>query len=391
MKIDPNIIKTTPKTLPFAFCTYGEPSEEILEWIKFWGIQQVSSGPFTNFVLPSDLSISELFLPAKYYKYIDSFSPNLNKRMHMGHLANLITAKFIQSMGIGGIYISVLGDTLTGIVSKEYAFSDLQNYCDLFNYHIEEIFFASELKILDESILFDGEGEYEGTKIFKVKDQKIVAIKNTGQTTYFYQDVAVAQALDAPTLYVTGFEQNEHFASLKVLFPHIDHIGMGLVMLDGKKMSSSEGNVIFIEDYIKQLKKIFDDEKLLWNIIAGSILGSTINSVKKINTKDILNVKMSAGLYISYTQAKMWSAGLPYEQTTQFSDPELEFKYLKAKYNLQPNILLSGTVQLCEKINKLYEDHRIKDNVENQKMFQVLVNDLMLACKYLGLFKIDKV
>jgi hypothetical protein len=38
MKIDTNIIKTTPKTLPFAFCVYGNPSEEVMEWLKYWKI-----------------------------------------------------------------------------------------------------------------------------------------------------------------------------------------------------------------------------------------------------------------------------------------------------------------------------------------------------------------
>ena len=66
-------------------------------------------------------------------------------------------------------------------------------------------------------------------------------------------------------------------------------------------------------------------------------------------------------------------------------------KYLKSKYNIQPNILLQATVKICEKINQLYIKNRIKDNIENQKIFQLLVNDLMLACRYLGLFKIDKV
>ena len=287
-------------------------------------------------------------------------------------------------------FIAVLGDTLTGKVNKEDALKDFYYYCDLFDYKVDKILYASEQKIMDESVLSDGENDYEGTKIFKVNDQKIVGIKNSGQTTYFYQDVAVAQLLNSPTLYVTGFEQNEHFASLKVLFPDIDHIGMGLVTLDGKKMSSSEGNVL-AEDYLLKLENIFDDDKLIYNIIAGSILSSTINSIKQINTNDILNVKKSAGLYISYTQAKMWSAGLPYEEIDKFNDIELEYKYLKAKYNIQPNILSQGAVQICEKINQLYEKHYIKDNVENQKMFQVLVNDLMLACKYLGLFKINKV
>ena len=371
---------------------YGKPNSEISKWLDFWNIKSVQSGEYTNFILPDGIELSEIFEDSKHYSYVDSFSPNLNKKLHFGHLANLIIAKYIQSIGLGDNFISVLGDTLEKTtLDKEKALSDFNMYCDKFGYNVSKILLASEQKIIDESILFEGEGDYTGTKIFKIGDQKIVAIKNAGQTSYFYQDVAVAQNLNSTTLYVTGFEQNEHFINLKILFPHIDHIGMGLVMLDGEKMSSSKGNVIFIEEYIKKLKEIFDDDKLIYNIICGSILSSSINSIKKIKTEDILNVKMSPGLYISYTQAKMWSAGIEYQEINKFSDKELEFKYLKSKYNIQPNILLSGIIQKCEEINKLYEIHWIKDNIGNKKMYQILVNDLMLACKYIGMFKINKV
>lgn len=391
MKININILKTTPKTMPFAFCVYGEPSEEIQEWMKFWGIKSVKSGPYKNFILPPGISFQDIFNEAETFEYVDAFSPNLNKKLHFGHFANLIIAKYIQNMNIGKKFISVLGDTLEGAVQKEKAFQDFNSYCFLFGYNVDYILFASKQQIPDESILLDGEGDYQGTKIFKIKEQPVVGIKSDGQTSYFYQDVAVAARLKAKTLYVTGFEQNEHFANLKVLFPNIEHIGMGLVTLDGKKMSSSEGNVIFLEDYLKQMKEVFDDNELIYNITAGTILSSTINSVKQIKTEDILNVKKSPGLYISYTQAKMWSAGLPYEQIDNFTDKELEYCYLKSKYNKQPHILLMGAVKVCEKINQLYETHYIKDNIENQKKFQVLVNDLMLACKHLGFFKIEKV
>lgn len=390
MKININDLKTTPKSMPFTFCVYGDIPDKIKEWMNYWNIKSVQSGPYNNFILPDNLYFKDLFISEEQFKYVDAFSPNLNKKLHFGHFANLIIAKYIQKMQIGEKFISVLGDTLNGKVKKEEAFADFKYYCNLFDYNVDKIFYASEQKI-DETLLLDGEGDYKGTKIFKIKGQPLVGKKSDGQTSYFYQDVSVAYQLNDKTLYITGFEQNGHFENLKVLFPKIKHIGMGLVTLDGKKMSSSEGNVIFIEDYINQMKNIFEDEKLIYNITAGTILSSAINSVKQINTQDIQNVKKSPGLYISYTQAKMWSAGLTYQEIDKFNDKELEYLYLKSKFNIQPHILLYGAIKICEKINQLYETYYIKDNVENQKKFQPLVNNLMLACKYLGLFKIEKV
>jgi len=391
MKINPNLIKITPKHMPFAFCVYGEPTEEISKWLEYWNIKTEQSGLYTNFILPQKINLSDIFQEPKIYSYVDGFSPNLNKSIHIGHLSNLIIAKSIQKLGVGENFIAVLGDTLNGAVSAEEALNQFNKYCDMFHYKVNDIYFASKQKIINDNILKDGQGKYDGTKIFEIDNQKIVAIKKSGSTTYFYQDVAVAQKLNKPTLYLTGFEQTEHFSTLKKMFPNIVHIGLGLIMLDGKKMSSSEGNVIMVEQLFDNLLSEFKDEKLVYNIIAGVILQSNLSSVKKIDSESIKNVKMSSGLYISYTQAKMWSAGIEYQKIDKFSSLELEFKFLKAKYNIQPNILLNGIIELCEKINQLYETNIIKNNIDNQKMFQILVNDLMLACDYLGFFKIDKV
>ena len=39
MKINPNLIKITPKHMPFAFCVYGEPTDEISKWLEYCGIK----------------------------------------------------------------------------------------------------------------------------------------------------------------------------------------------------------------------------------------------------------------------------------------------------------------------------------------------------------------
>ncbi len=390
MKLNLNKIKTTPKGMPFGFCVYGKPTPEVQAWASHWYIKEQESGQYTNFILPDGLSMTEIFEEAKTYEWVDGFSPNLNKHLHLGHLSNLIIAKAMQSMNIGKNFIAILGDTLSGQVEKEDALSKYTQYCKDFGYNIDKIIFASEQKLLND-ILIDGDGEYTGTKIFNIDENKVVGVKSDGSTSYFYQDVSLAQKLNAPTLYLTGFEQVGHFSLLKSLFPHIDHIGLGLVTVDGKKMSSSEGNVILAEDIFNQLlDKFNNDEKLVWNVIAGQILKSTPNSTKNIDMKQIENVKQSGGLYISYTMARMWSAGIEYVET-DIEDTSLLFKSMKAKFNLQPNILFEEVIEHCKKINNLYITHKIKENHANTKMFQLLTNDLVASTKKLGLFKIEKI
>ena len=389
MKIHINKIKITPPDLGFNFCVFGEPTNEILEWCNYWNLITEKSGQYTNIILSDNFSINDAFDSPTQYEYIDGFSPNLNKKLHVGHLSNLVLANAFQSLNIGKKYIAIFGDTLKGVVDKDDALKSYYNHCANFSYKVDEVFFASKMKLENESLLSDGEGTYEGSKIFDLEDEKVVGIKSNGSTSYFYQDVALASKLNATTLYLTGVEQDNHFKSLKKLFPKTNHLGLGLVLLDGKKMSSSEGNVIFLDDFITQLLSLFNNIELVYNIIAGQILKSTPTSNKSISMNLIGNPKLSSGLYLSYTMAHIKSCGVVTQNNSIFYDKELEFLELKSKCNLSPNILFNGLLNHCKKINKLYETHYIKDNVENIKLFSDLISDLELGMKKLGLFSVD--
>ena len=400
MKLEINKIKVTPKNLKFGFCVYGEPSQEILDWAEHWKLILYKSGPYTNIELNNDTDINEIFETPPVYEYGDFFSPNLNKLLHLGHLSNLIIAKCLQSLGLAKNTIAILGDTLDGNVSKDEALTKYNEYCNQFGYTIDNLFFASEQKIEIEewnNFLINGEGEYEGTKIFDLnthhnQDIKIVGIKSDGSTSYFYQDVALATKLASPTLYITGLEQNPHFSNLKALFPHINHIGLGLVTVDKKKMSSSEGNVFYMEDILNTVKDKFNgDIKLAWNVLAGHILKYDLPSMKDINLAQIDNVKTSHGLYLSYTLARLKSAGMAPNKITSFINDNLKFKLLRTKVLVSPNILFEELIDHCKVINKLYIDNHIKDNIENQKMFQPLLDDLVFGMTTLGMFDVDKV
>jgi arginyl-tRNA synthetase len=390
MKININKIRTTPANQDFAFCVFGKPNEEIQSWIEHWNLPTEESGKFTNILIPEGLDISELFENPKEYKYVDGFSPNLNKHLHIGHLSNLIIASALQKMGIGENFISIMGDTLEGEVKNEDAFLAYHEMCKKFNYKLGDIFFASNMEY-EGDLLKDGEGEYEGTKYFQIGEDKIVGIKSDGSTSYFYQDVALASHLNAPTLYLTGFEQKNHFNMLSELFPENDHLGLGLVMIDGQKMSSREGNVIYASEAIDKLMVLFDDEKIVSNILRGQILKSKLEKTKNITTENLDNPKNSPGLYLSYTEARFKSAGMISYKTGKWESNRMHFAYLKALHSLSPDILLSALNDLCKDMNSMYGTHKIEGNPENKQMFQPYMNDLYTGMKLLGFHSIDSV
>jgi hypothetical protein len=395
MKININNINTIPKQFGIGFCVYGKPKDDIQEWINFWGFKTEDSKGFTNiFVNSSD--IEDFFIPTPSFKYLDGFSPNLNKHLHIGHLSNLVIAKAIQNFGYAEKTIAILGDTLDGSIEKKDAFEKYKSYCKDFNYSVDDIYYASTQQLENNELLYDGEGEYKGTKVFNLDGNKIVGIKSSGSTTYFYQDVALATKLNSPTIYITGLEQIPHFNSLKKLFPHIQHIGLGLVLNSHSnklipKMSSSLGNVIWMQDVIDMLMNEFNDLELVYNIIAGQFLKYAPTSDKKINLKQFANVKTSHGLYISYTLAKLKSAGMKVELKEDFNTFHMKFKFMKAKYNFSPAIFFDELIDLCKTINQMYLKFHIKDHPENQLLYKPLMEDLELGMKKIGMFSINKV
>jgi len=392
-KININELRTLPSELGFGFCVYGTPSVNVVKWANFWGFRiQEGKGGYTNILVPKNYDISECFEKFNQYKYVDGFSPNLNKHLHIGHMSNFILAKAFQSMEVGEEFISILGDTLDGDVDKQEAYRAYKNYCDTFELNVSKVFYASHM-VYSEDNLEDGEGDYAGTKVFNTGEEKIVGIKSDGSTSYFYQDMALASELVDSTLYLTGHEQDGHFANLKKFYPNTSHIGLGLVKLTGAKMSSRGGNVIFFSDLIDDcLNEFNNDWNLVYNVLAGFILKIEPKKDKNIDMKMLKNPKNSPGLYLSYTLARLTSAGVVADNfEDKFNNTELQFKYMKSVSNLQPNILFNALIEHCKLINSLYSTHRIDDNLENKAMFSNLKEDLEFGMKKLGLFIVDKV
>lgn len=393
MKIDINKIKVVPKLISngFELCVYGEPDNDVQVWINNNSFHISSADKYTNINIPSGIKLSDIFLDAEQFEWMDGFSPNLNKKLHIGHFSNLVISKSFKSLGVCKKTVSIYGDTLEGEVKTEDAVLSLNNYQKYFQFIADKSFMASEVKY-GGNLLKNGSGDYEGTQIFEIGAEKIVGIKSNGQTSYFYQDVSLAELLNAPTLYLTGKEQSNHFEILKKLFPNTRHIGLGLVKISGLKMSSRMGNVILIDEFIDQVKESFNDDlQLIYNVFAGLILKSNPEVDKVINLDIINNPKNSAGLYLSYTMARLKSAGCELKPIDYFNSRELEFAYLKSKYNLKPNILFEALVEHCKDINSLYPNFRIQNNSENRKMFELKLSDLIYGCSKLGLFTISKV
>jgi arginyl-tRNA synthetase len=387
--------KKIPKNLnkPKGLCYYGILDQETKNLLikNNFTIKEFDNYTDIYFTKKSNIQIFDNNIQ---FKYLDGFSPNLNKELHIGHFSNLVIAKAFQKLNIAYKTIAMFGDTLKGELDNWAGLLIINTLLKKFNYKINKRFFASKLKYKGK--LLDGTKDYINTKIINIDNNPIVMIKSNGSTSYTYHDLSLAQYLNKSTLYLTGYEQEEHFNILKKVYSTITHIPLGLVKISNSKMSSRGNNVILITDLLLELTNIFNgkilnnDCKLYYNVFAGYILKTNPKSDKNINITTINNPKTSLGLYLSYTMARLYKAGC-FKIPILKLDKELEYSLIQSKNNLNPSILFSELIEYCKELNQLYETKKIKGNLKNRVELSIKLSNLIYYSNKIGLFFIKKV
>lgn len=386
MKISIDKFKISPDGK--QLCFYGE-DPIIQEWLDYHEVKTNTVGKYTNFNLKINGNthlIDDYFHSPESYYFMDGFSPNINKSLHVGHLSNLIIAQALNKMGVNRFNLYMENN----VNGKEDKFREkIQNLTNKYNYKIHQTFNPNEVKF--KGNLVAGNEKYEGTQGVIIDGEYIVCIKSDGSTSYFFEDMKMLQKV-GEILYVTGKEQSNHFQLLKKYNSNVNHLPIGHVSIDAMKMSSRVGNVIYIDGLQEELKQGLTTEgnkyKIVKNILIGSMLDKNPTSDKKLSMKNLLDLKRSSGLYLSYTCARLHSAGLinakPYENK-HFNSDILNFAWLKSIKTLNPSLLLKHLLKLAKKINKDYENIRIKNNLDGYNHFFPMFIDLVNGMKLLGM------
>jgi len=402
MQINPNLFKVSP--CKNFICVYHmNYTEEIQQWQLFHNIESITSGNYVNFKLGDLHNMDSLFEQITYPDYIDGFSPNCNKELHIGHLSNLIIGKAITCLFKNWPFTEIMFTTnLVKNFSEAYR-KKIEALLTEFKYqpnyypYIKEIINDYE----DYKIpLIKGEGTYENTLIIDLNGSKKVCFKADGSSTYLMEDITILHGLIKPVWYVTGKEQAEHFAYLKEYAKtHLNadlvtHIPCGLVLLGGTKMSSRTGKITLAEELINEVAIMFDNNRLLaYNIIAGQILQSSFSSDKIVDFDKLRNPKTSIGLYLSYTLARLHSAGIKLD--SEYKSSMTNFIIHQSRFNITVNHLVLHMRDLDTRINKDYDNKKEFDiSSEKEEIvnhFNDLGSELLFTIQLIGLFNIEKV
>ena len=272
-------------------------------------------------------------------------------------------------------------------------------------------------ELIDKGLLVDD----QGAKIVRLGDDIPPALikRRDGGSLYITRDLAAIfdrkNSYDfAKILYVVGNEQKLHFEQLKRVISkmgydydsQINHINFGLVLKDGKKMSTRGGGVVKLYDVLDMAMKlsyeqivaknpnIENPEEIARKVGCGAVV---FNDLKNHRTLDydfdmekMLKFEGQTGPYLQYTGVRIASIlrGNTYDvndiDASLFKEDiyfELarsigEFKnvILRACEENAPSVIAKYLLGLAQIFNKFYAN--VKINVEN---IQVKNTNFMIA------------
>ncbi len=281
----------------------------------------------------------------------------------------------------------------------------------------------------------------EGAEIVDLSEYDMppcLIVKKDGSSIYATRDLAAVLYRKKEynfdrCLYVTGQEQRLHFRQVfKVIEllgnewakDSLVHIPYGLVSLDGEKLSTRDGNVIYAEDILLQaISKIretikeknpnlADPEDVAKKVGVGAVIFNDLYNqrIKDVSFKweHLLNFDGETGPYVQYTYARCSSVLRKvegYDETapvdasaiTDVASIELLKEISRfpavvqdAADRYEPSVVARYAVDVAQAFNKFYTENRIQvddSNVKNArcKVTEVTRGVLKSALALLGI------
>lgn len=285
-----------------------------------------------------------------------------------------------------------------------------------FDSYAGESFYNDKMQPVLDEIAAKGLSESsEGATVVKFPNDEMppcLLIKADGATLYATRDLAAAfyrkKKYDFyKSLYVVAYQQNLHF---KQLFKVIDmmgydwakdmeHVAFGMVSMEDGKLSTRDGNVVFVEDVLdkardKALEIInakspdLDNKAQVAEMVGtGAVIFGVLsnNRIKDIvfSYDKVLNFDGETGPYVQYTYArccslikKIGTIGEDCDYNTLKKDDAYELIKLIEKYpsvlkesgkRYEPSLITRHLLAIASQFNKFYIEQNIMNSEESER------------------------
>ena len=287
-----------------------------------------------------------------------------------------------------------------------------------FDYYLGESFYRDKCQAVVDKITKAGLlKESEGAMIVDLSEYDMapcIITKKDGSSIYATRDLAAIFYRKetynfSKCLYVTGQEQKLHFAQVfKVVEllgnewakDQLVHIPYGLVSLEGAKLSTRSGNIIYAEDILKDAiaksleiiteksPNLANKEDVAKKVGVGAVLFNDLYNQRikdvSFSWNKVLNFDGETGPYVQYTHARCCSvvrmdedfdpaSPVNYDLITEQDAIELlkeinrfpsVIKDAAEKY--EPSVVARFAVDVAQAFNKFYNSTRI--NVDDKEL-----------------------
>jgi arginyl-tRNA synthetase len=300
--------------------------------------------------------------------------------------------------------------------SRIYALLGIQ-----FDSYAGEAFYNDKMDVIVE--LLEEKGlleESDGAQVVKLEEKELppcLIKKSDGATLYATRDLAAAKYRYekyqfAKSLYVVGNEQSLHFKQLKTVLAKMGygwsdglvHIPFGMILKDGKKMSTRKGKVVLLEEVLNesiQLAQKNIDKKNPGSanktetaemVGTGAIIFHDLKNFRmndiEFSLEDMLKTEGETGPYVQYTNARANS--ILRKAEWEFHDGYLiggaaaewpviilllEFPEIvkRAAERYDPSLLAKYILELSQAFNNYYGEVRILEDNEEKDMRLTMV------------------
>lgn len=292
------------------------------------------------------------------------------------------------------------------------------------------------IKMLEEKNLLT---DSEGAKIVDLSEENMppcLILKKDGSTLYATRDIASAMYRKRTfdfykNLYITGLEQNLHFDQWfkvcdKMGFDwakDLVHIPYGLISLEEGKLSTRSGNVIWLEDLLKEAtaktRQIMEEknpdlenmDEVAEQVGVGAVVFHDLfnSRIKEVtfSWNNVLNFDGETGPYVQYTYARAsnvlrkagWERGC--DKAVDFSCLTDEYsqeilkqieafpaKVKEAQEKYEPYIVTRYVVALAGAYNRFYHENAILSAGEKEREARLKLTDVTTQILKQGLYLI---
>ena len=275
----------------------------------------------------------------------------------------------------------------------------------------------------------------DGAEVVKLDDQELppaLIRKSDGATLYATRDLAAAYYRHntyqfSKALYVVGNEQSHYFKQLKAVLKKMQfdwadevvHIPFGMMLKDGRKMSTRKGKVVLLEEVLRESIEtvlntinernpdLADKQQVAETVGVGAVVFHDLKNYRcndiEFSLEEMLRFEGETGPYVQYTHARACSLlrkGDWYEDSNINLNGEEEWAIVKelqefpevvrkACEKYDPSLVAKYAINLAQTFNKYYGEVRIlaDDEQKNSRLTLVYCVTVVLeeALRLLGL------